>query len=332
MPAVPDRLVLGLDVGGTATRVRLATADGHRIGDGRAGGGNPVAHGPDTAAAEVLRALRQALAGVDPTTVRAATIGLAGAGTVAGSAQAREAFGEAWRAAGLRCSYELVADPVVAFAAGTAEPSGTVLIAGTGAVAAEVRDRCVTRLADGHGWLLGDAGSGFWLGREAVRATLTELDAGRPVSELARLVMLELIGTDRVAPRPRETVSALIAAVHAQPPVHLARLAPLVMTAYSLGDQDALRLVQGGADHLFDTVTAVRVVADHTPLVLAGSLLTSDTPIAAAVRVRLSTTWSDATLAMAAEGAAAAAWLAGLRLEPVDPVEAARRHHRFVLS
>ncbi|TBL29772.1 ATPase, partial [Verrucosispora sp. SN26_14.1] len=75
-----DTVVIGLDVGGTSTRALAVTLDGGRLGTGRAGGGNPTSHGATRAAGELLTALRAALAGIDPTRVRAGAIGLAGAG------------------------------------------------------------------------------------------------------------------------------------------------------------------------------------------------------------------------------------------------------------
>lgn len=77
-----------------------------------------------------------------------------------------------------------------------------MLVAGTGAIAAEVRDLRLDRVADGHGWLLGDAGSGFWLGREAVRGLLADLDAGRAPTPLGRQVLTDLLGAPEVAPAP----------------------------------------------------------------------------------------------------------------------------------
>ncbi|MFD0593366.1 hypothetical protein ACFQZ4_13105 [Catellatospora coxensis] len=41
-----DKLVLGLDVGGTSTRAVLATADGQRLGAGRAAAAIPPPTGP----------------------------------------------------------------------------------------------------------------------------------------------------------------------------------------------------------------------------------------------------------------------------------------------
>ncbi|MER7891247.1 BadF/BadG/BcrA/BcrD ATPase family protein [Micromonospora sp. NPDC094482] len=321
-------VVVGLDVGGTSTRAAALTLDGERLGTGRAGGGNPTSHGAERAAEELLTALRGALATVDPGRVRAGTIGLAGAGRLLADPAGRAAFDRAWHDAGLRCPYAVHGDALVAYASGTAAPAGTVLIAGTGAIAAGVRDLRLDRVADGHGWLLGDAGSGFWLGREAVRRLLADLDSGRPPGILGRQVLTELMGTAEVAARPRDTVDALIQAVTRRPPVDLARLAPQVVAAAVTGEPVAAGLITEAANHLAESVSRIRPAGATTPIVLGGGLLTGDTPLAAAVRAEASHRWPDAPLCSAGDGAAAAAWLAALDLPEVD--DPAALHTRLV--
>jgi glucosamine kinase len=96
-----------------------------------------------------------------------------------------------------------------------------------------VADHRLTRTADGHGWLLGDDGSGFWLGREAVRATLRALDAGEPPGHLAGSVLRELAGAgtvEELAPSPSRRGTErcrdrLIEAVNSRPGVQLSALA-----------------------------------------------------------------------------------------------------------
>lgn len=68
-----------------------------------------------------------------------------------------------------------------------------MVIAGTGSVAARIEDHRLVASAGGHGWLLGDEGSAFWLGREAVRATLHALDRGRTDGDLVTAVLDELV-------------------------------------------------------------------------------------------------------------------------------------------
>ncbi|WP_229399971.1 N-acetylglucosamine kinase [Micromonospora okii] len=315
-----DTLVVGLDVGGTSTRAVALALTGERLGVGRAGGGNPTSHGTERAAGELLAALRQALAGVDAERVRAGTIGLAGAGRLLADPAGRDAFDRAWRDAGLRCPYAVHGDALVAYASGTAGPDGTVLIAGTGGIAAQVVGLRLDRVADGHGWLLGDAGSGFWLGREAVRRLLADLDRAQTPGPLGARVLTELLGSDRVAARPRDTVDALVQAVTRRPPIELARLAPLVVAAAVEAEPVATGLVAEAADHLAGTAARIRPPGSAEPLVLGGGLLTGGTPLAAAVAAELTRRWPDAPLRPAGDGAAAAAWLAARDLpEVTDP-------------
>ncbi|MET7962830.1 BadF/BadG/BcrA/BcrD ATPase family protein [Micromonospora zamorensis] len=315
-----DTAVVGLDIGGTSTRATVLTLTGQHLGAGRAGGGNPTSHGAERAAIELLTALREALTDLDPARVVAGTIGLAGAGRLLADPAGRAAFDQAWQNAGLRCPYAVHGDALVAYAAGTAAPDGTVLIAGTGAITAQVHDLRLDRIADGHGWLLGDAGSGFWLGREAVRRLLADLDAGRTPGTLATTVLTELLGSAEIAPRPRATVDATIQAVTRRAPVELARLAPLVVDAATHGEPVATALITEAAAHLAESVGRIRPAGAATPVVLGGGLLTADTPLAAAVRVEIARQWPDAPLRTAGDGAAAAAWLAARDLpEVTDP-------------
>ncbi|RKN50573.1 N-acetylglucosamine kinase [Micromonospora endolithica] len=315
-----DTVVIGLDVGGTSTRAAAVTLRGHRVGSGRAGGGNPTSHGAERAADELRAALRAALTEIDPARVRAGAIGLAGAGRLLADPAGRAAFDRAWQDAGLRCPYTVHGDALVAYASGTPDPDGTVLIAGTGAIAAAVRGRRLDRVADGHGWLLGDAGSGFWLGREAVRRLLADLDRARTPGPLASTVLTALLGSAAIAPRPRDTVDALVQVVTRRPPVDLARLAPLVVDAARTGEPVATALIAEAAAHLAESVTRIRPPGAGQPVVLGGGLLTGDTPLAAAVRAEIATRWPDATVRPAGDGAAGAAWLAALDLpEATDP-------------
>ncbi|GAA3412690.1 N-acetylglucosamine kinase [Streptosporangium vulgare] len=175
--------VLGLDVGGTSSRALLLDASGRRAGYGKAPGGNPAAHGNAVAVANIGLALELALRGIDPGLVAGAVIGLAG-----GGALDRLVFDPMWAAAGLRVPPRLTGDLGIAFAAGTAEPRGTALIAGTGAIAARIEDGEPVMIADGLGWLLGDQGSGFWLGREAAGSAARALSRGDAGGRLTRLV------------------------------------------------------------------------------------------------------------------------------------------------
>lgn len=325
---MPQLLVIGLDVGGSTTRAAVVSGTGQTLGTGRAGGGNPTSHGAQAAAEQLRAALTTALAGLDPTRVRAGVIGLAGFGRLRADPAARAAFDQAWRDAGLRCGYEVQSDALIAYASGTSAPDGSVLIAGTGAIAAEVRDLTLHRIADGHGWLLGDAGSGFWLGRAAVQHTLADLDRHREPDGLGRRVLTALLDSAEVATPPRRTVDALVQTVTRRPPVELARLAPVVVEAERDGDEAARRIIREAARHLVASLARIRPAGADGPLVLGGGLLTGDTPLAREVRAALAEPWPNATVVSAGDGALAAAWLAARTLPEVD--DPAGLHRRLL--
>jgi len=323
-----DFLALGGDLGGTSTRILVVGSDGREHGRGTTGGGNPTTD-PAGAAAAFGAALRAALAGVDPALVRASVIGVAGGSALRNPAVGTH-FGRVWGEAGLTCDPGYIPDLEVAFAGGTPEPDGAVLVAGTGAAAGSLTGNRLTRTADGHGWLLGDDGSGFWLGREAVRATLRTLDAGEAPGPLIASVLRELDadGTVGELPAGRPGTDRVIQAVNSRPGVRLSALAPLVTAAYRVGDPQAQSIVERAAAALQATLELIRDPAESTPIVLAGSLAGDASPVGAELRTLLAARFAGAVLP-ARTGVGGAAWLA---LAALDPALATRETHTRLTS
>jgi N-acetylglucosamine kinase-like BadF-type ATPase len=259
-------MLLGVDAGGSHTRAALVAPDGAVLCTGRAEGANPITHGVEHAAEQLRAALRQAIGTYPPEQVTGCVIGLAGGPT--SGAPLLAAVDRMARELGLLCDRVVVSDAEVAFAAGSDAKDGILLIAGTGAAAAEIRNGRAVRHVDGHGWLLGDEGSGYWLGRETVRAVLALLDGrGRPTALADALSQALDVPVD---------VEALRMAVYGHPPIRLAKLAPLVTDAAAAGDPVAVDLVERAAELLLDAVAALDPVAGgHREAVLTGGVLLS---------------------------------------------------------
>jgi len=324
-----DHVVLGADIGGTSTRVVVADRDGEVLARGVAGGGNPVS-APDSAGAAFGQALRAALGGVDPGRVRAAVIGIAG-GSALRDPQMRATFDRAWTGAGLTCTPDYRSDLEVAFAAGTAQSDGSVLIAGTGAVAGVISGHRLGHTVDGHGWLVGDDGSGFWLGREAVRATLRSLEqAGEEPGVLVRSVLqqLDVHGEAAGEGEGQAAQASVIHAVHSRPPVRLADLAPLVSVAHDQGDPAAVRIVDEAARRLADTLGRLPATYPTGPIVLAGSLTRPESPVGVTLRGLLAAGQPQTEPVTARDEVIGAVWLALLAAGPV--VATARVRARLV--
>ncbi|WP_031520998.1 BadF/BadG/BcrA/BcrD ATPase family protein [Streptomyces sp. NRRL F-5123] len=191
------RLVVGIDAGGTRIRAALAAAEpgGALLGTGSGGPGNALSVGRAQLTAHLAAALAQAVPPAARARVGAVHGGFAGAapglGPERGHGLVLACLGDAFAALGMAPdAVEVGGDTEVALAAAPGAPrDGLVLIAGTGAVAARVTAGQRALVADGHGWLLGDEGSGFWLGAQAVRATLAALDGRGPATSLVPAVL-----------------------------------------------------------------------------------------------------------------------------------------------
>lgn len=309
--------VVGADLGGTSTRVVVASRDGVVLGRGRAGAGNPVSS-PATAAGALGEALGRAMVQAGSPRVGRVVLGVAG-GSALREGPVAAGFSAALAGCGVDAAPEYLPDLTVAHAAGSPDPDGLVLIAGTGASAGVVRDHVLTRTAGGHGWLLGDEGAGFWLGREAVRALLADLDAARPPGRLGADALAALLGDGGGESAPGDLDDGdrvrrqVVQAVHALAPVRLADLAPLVVRAAADGDPGAVDVVSRAADALSDLVLGL-APAGPVDLVLAGGLLADGLPLRATLDDRVAR-HGGVRVRTAGPGELGAAWL-GLGADP----------------
>lgn len=274
-------MIVGGDVGGSSTRVAVADHTGRVLAVAVGGTGNPHIVGPTAAAAEIRHALSRAWAAVDSAQsgaesntappILSCVIGLAGLTGVRNDASFAEAATPPLFPAPV-----FVSDVEVAFASATPRGSGSVVISGTGAIAGRIVDHQPISTQGGWGWLLGDAGSGYWLGREAVRSTLAAWDQGVPLGPLQR----EVAARTGCASRDE-----LVAECYANPPSWLARFAELVSRH---GDTDPLasRIVERAVDALVTLTASVQPSADE-PLALAGSVLSPPSLVGRRFRARL---------------------------------------------
>jgi glucosamine kinase len=300
-------VAVGVDIGGTSTRAMAVRQDGTVHGQGVAGGGNPNSHPPDLAAKRVAEAVAAATGSA---TVEACVLGAAGESKFSDPAVAR-VFTTALAQVGVP-GHLVLSDAEVAFAAATAAPAGTVVIGGTGSIAARVVDRRKVARIGGWGWLLGDEGSAYWIGRESVRSTLRALQSDLPVGSLGSAVLTEAFGSGDLALDDahwrQEAVRRLITAANAEAPIRLARYAALV-SAHSATDAAATSIVERAAELLAAHATAARTRDEDTPIVLAGSVIGPGSPVGKALRGALD---GEGEVLFAEDGVAGAAWLAAL--------------------
>ena len=255
---------LGIDGGGTKTDFALADSRGNIIKSICLGTSNPSDIGIENTL-NVLRMGIIAVCGDIPKNHISVFAGIAGGSTEGICKQITDflsRFGFANAQNG--------SDAMNAVAVSLGDADGIVVIMGTGTVTFAQANRKVHRVG-GYGYLLGDEGSGFSLGRKAILAALCFEDGSGEETLLYQAVRKKC-GT--------ESVLESLGKFYNGGKREIAQYAPLVINAYAEGDRVAERIlfedlekvaqtVRGAAKHLSNKKEPIRVV-------LCGGLCTKD--------------------------------------------------------
>jgi N-acetylglucosamine kinase-like BadF-type ATPase len=159
---------LGIDGGGSKTTFLLVDSHDQEIHRDHSGPSNWLSVGQAAAA----RALRDGLSAL-PSSPDVICGGFAG-----GARHEAQAFYKQTLASVFPDANILVeSDAFVSYVGAIGLQPGVLLIAGTGSIAIGRREDGSMIRVGGWGPHFGDEGSGFWMGREAVRAALHELDS-----------------------------------------------------------------------------------------------------------------------------------------------------------
>ncbi|QDV24572.1 N-acetylglucosamine kinase [Aureliella helgolandensis] len=287
-------LLLGVDGGGTKTSAWLATADSNGelvvLGRGLAGPGNPGAMGFPAALRNIELAIASAFeqTQLPQQTIDSACLCIAGAGRESEQAQIIH-----WaKSNALSRTLHVVGDAeVVLAAAGSSvgtetnapskllprSSSAVALVAGTGSIAWGKSSEGRSLRSGGWGYLLGDEGSGYALGRGLLQLACQTAD-GR----LNEPAVLNAVLERTECNQPSDLIPWTYNAPHATPGQSLSpspkeRIAELSVLCFELAltQQCVHDLVTEGATHLANMVHSVVQQLDSTrySLALTGSLL-----------------------------------------------------------
>jgi glucosamine kinase len=256
LPSLPGR-ILGIDVGGSGTRVILLESG---TVTARPGGPPMNALLTDGFAAQ----LSQIIEAADAT---AAGVGMAG---LRQPGQARDLSEALSRQTGR--PVHVTGDADSARAGAFLGGPGVVVIAGTGSMASGWNGESSAR-AGGHGFLLGDEGSAYWIGRAAVRAALRWEDGMGGGSALIHRAVIQAVGQ---GPEGPESLDALIGEVCTHPAERglLTALAPVV-TALAAEDPEARKIALRAAEHLAALAEAIRRRLGPLPVAGAGRVFSA---------------------------------------------------------
>ena len=275
------RYLVGVDGGGTTTRAVVIDESYAILGRGQSGSSNLYNGGLQAATANIQQATAQALsaANLDAEAIESWGFGLAG---VTGASQQQQ-----WRAAlgAIYGEHIAIEEDVVAALAGALGADGmgeggAILIAGTGANCFGVNSVGAQKRADGWGPLLGDRGSGYWLGESAMRAAVAAFDGAAAETSLQTALLecfecadvQELVGIVYASDFRRDRVASMV---------------PQVLAGARAGDAVAAQLLRAAGQQLAATARAVLEPLKITRLAITGGLLENSPEIASALQESL---------------------------------------------
>lgn len=262
--------VLGIDVGGTKTVCLLADTNARVIAESREEGANLQGAG-ELALEKVLHSVMEktlahpAASGDRGIIPSAICLGIAGVDRAADEAVVRGIMSRI----GYKARILVVNDALIALQAGVGDAAGIVVVSGTGSIAYGRNATGEASRAGGWGYVLGDEGSGYWIGRLALRAVVRHADGrGRITSLTPRL--LSHFGVERAAELIHKVYHEELS------PRAIAALAKYVQQSRDEGDVVSIGILNRAADELVAAATAVTTRLELTDekftFVLAGGM------------------------------------------------------------
>ncbi len=237
------RYLLGIDGGATKTLAAVLDLQTNALHLAHGGPSNQDAVGAKAAGEALMGAADEAIerAGIGREQLAAAVLAVAGTDT--------DAVARHVRAAG-RDDWIVVNDVVGAWATATGAGPGVAVISGTGSNVFGVGPEGRAWRAGGWGHLLGDEGSGYWLGVQSIKAALADREASGPPTALSD-----------AAPAffKQDSVEALASYVYSKPLTkgEIAAFAIETAKLAEQGDEVAGALFERGAAELGAQIAAV---------------------------------------------------------------------------
>ncbi|MCC6317698.1 MAG: hypothetical protein IT361_08410 [Gemmatimonadaceae bacterium] len=233
-------IVIGVDGGGSRTRVQVADETGKEIVTIETAKGSAARPGETDSAADVIAAaVKEALVACEMghATPKALCAGLAGAGRES----EREAMWQALVARQVAVDVLVCADAMIGLDDAFGDGPGLLVISGTGSVAYGRGPTGAFARCGGWGPNCGDEGSGQWIGRRALSIVTAAHDGREPETALTGAVLTALEVNE---------VADLIPWAAGATPADLATLAPVVMSVAQQGDLRANSLMTLAVEEL----------------------------------------------------------------------------------
>ena len=240
--------ILGIDGGGTKTKLLMTDAAGNLIVESESGSSNINADGYEKVR-QVLQELAASTvkkAGMDPSGCISLCMGAAGAGRI----KEKEAIREIFKDIGFNCRLEVTDDVTTAFYGGLDGNAGVMVISGTGSICLGRNEKGEMHRCGGWGHVMGDEGSGYDIGRGVLSSIMRGFDGREPQSKMTPRVLefLNLGG-------PEDLIEYIYRRVAGKK--EIASLAVFADAGCAVGDAAAVSIIEHSAQELHLAVVTV---------------------------------------------------------------------------
>src|SRR5690625_4043298 len=262
------KYVIGIDGGGTKTKGLLADENGNVVASAVTGPSNPnVVKKNDLTNVfrDLFSSLKQKQEGFEKHTV-SLYAGISGAGNKDNEEIIQGILEKHFPE---QTAIKVEVDAVNALYAGTYGEPGIVQISGTGSITYGKNVRETVARVGGWGYLFGDEGSGYDIGRRAVTAALKAFDGRGPET-----ILLHMLYAHFQVDKPQ----ALIRQVYTSPSPKnkISPLAQIVFRAYKQNDGIAKEIINQTANELTLNITTLYKQlfqpGEKTTIVLSGGI------------------------------------------------------------
>ena len=278
------QLVFGIDGGGTKSTGLAGDEFGNILAKSEAGPTNPNVVGIEKCAKTVFQLISDCSEEIDCNIrdYRAIVIGLSGAGGDANRKKILEAINRQYKTKGISASLPITieTDARTALEGAFDGATGIVVIAGTGSVVMGKTLRGDIIRTGGWGRIIGDEGSGYYIGREALTVVAQHLDKRGDVGKLP----------DAFAKKFQwKTREDIVTAVY-QDHFDIASLAPVVFETAKANDMVSQRILQKAATLLAEQIRVVVLqlgILRKVGLVMCGGLIDHETVYANVLHMKI---------------------------------------------
>ncbi len=282
-----DQLFMGIDGGGTSLRIAITDGDTQVINSLKTTASNPNLVGHDQAQKHIRAAIEDCMRGaeVSPHSIQSAGIGIAGA-----SAKHSRDWLIATVEPVLPDSLLVAAsDLEIALVGALAKRYGVLLLAGTGSAAFGISPAGRRLQIGGWGYLLGDPGSSYWIGRQVLKQMIDCHDrVGQGVETSTNDALFKHVLQTLGISRPRLIVDWLYRG-QSPPATRIAELARIILNLAEDGNWRAINILQGAAIQLVRQTRLLIQRLDYpgAEIAFAGGLLDDDNLLSEDVARRL---------------------------------------------